>query len=96
MKLVPRIIKSKKCSICDKYLPRLKEKGVEYEIYDADAPGNQEELDEWKIEKMPVVQIVEIKDNRERIVRYQFSSGTFCAKVINYKIKQIMEKEAKK
>ena len=91
--LITRIVKSDDCKICKKYLPRLKEQGFAYEIYDADDPKNQDELDEWKIEKMPVVQIVEVK-GLKRILKYQFAPGPFSTRIINYKIQQL--KKAKK
>ena len=86
--LATRIIKSNNCKICKSYLERLDSQGFKYEIYDADDPKNQKQLDEWRVEKMPVVQIVEIKKD-EVIVRYQFASGTYSPRMINYKKSQI-------
>ncbi len=86
-----RIIKNKVCTICEGYLPRLDKQGFKYDVYDADDPAHQEQLDEWKVEKMPVIQLVDDAGS----VKYQFSPGTFSPRAINYKIAQL-EKEIKK
>jgi arsenate reductase-like glutaredoxin family protein len=80
-----RIIKTKKCLICESYLPRLNKQGFEYTVYDADNPANEKELDEWKIEKMPVIQLVD----DDGAVKYQFPPGTFSPRAINHRISQL-------
>jgi len=85
-----RIIKTKVCAICEGYLPRLDKQGFKYTVYDADDPANQDQLDEWKVEKMPVIQLV---DNMDQ-VKFQFSPGTFSPRAINFKIAQL-KKEMK-
>ena len=59
MLLKTRIIGSRDCpkcaimkSICEKYK-------ISYEMYDADVQENQKQLDEWNIEEMPVIQIID-------------------------------------
>ena len=53
-----RIIKSSDCEKCKSYFNKLDKFGfTEYDIYDADEPKNQKQLDEWNIEEMPVIQV---------------------------------------
>ena len=86
--LSTRIIKSNHCDVCERYLERLNKQGFKYELYDGDDLKNEAQLDEWKVEKFPVVQI--IKPNGEIV--YQFSVGTFSPRMINYKIEQLQKK----
>ena len=54
-----RIIKSADCENCTAYLKKLEKYGFkEYDIYDADDPKNQKQLDEWNIEDMPIIQTI--------------------------------------
>lgn len=96
MGLKPRIIKSAGCPRCKIYLKTLAKQGYEHLIYDADLPQNQKELDQWKINMMPVVQIVEEKDGSYDVV-HQFPPGQFAPRAINAKIKALeKEREEKK
>ena len=80
-----RIVKNRDCKICEVYLPRLDEIGFLYEIYDAEEPGREQQLDEWKIDEMPVVQVVDDAG----AVLYQFPPGTIAARAIKYKMRQL-------
>lgn len=85
MNLFIRIIKRQNCPICEPYLPRLTAAGVEFSIYDADATENQDELDKWNIDELPVVQITDENNN----VKFQFPPGTFSPRNLNYKMQEI-------
>ncbi len=86
--LITRIIKTRECSICDLWLPRLDKQDFQYEIYDADAPENQKELDDWGIDDLPVIQIVQRTDESD-VVKFQFPPGTYSVRAINHKTTQI-------
>ena len=79
-----RIITTKHCPKCKAYLDRLNQQQFNYQIYDADDPDNQNQLDEWGILDMPVVQLV---DNQK--ILFQFAPGTFSPRAINHKISTI-------
>jgi len=85
MNIRVRIIKGRRCKKCDYWLPTLDKIGFKYEIYDADDPAHQTKLDEWGIEDMPVIQLIDDDD----VVKDQFSPGTFSARAINFKIKKL-------
>jgi len=89
--LRPRVIKSVGCFKCKNYLKQLQLQKYEFLIYDADLPENQEQLDTWKIDAMPVVQIIDDEDDNK--VVHQFPPGRYSPRVINAKIK---EKEGEK
>jgi arsenate reductase-like glutaredoxin family protein len=84
-----RIIKSKDCLVCKNYLPRLDKSGIVYELYDADDPANQKQLDEWKIDDLPVVQIV----NSNGSIKYQFPHGAYSPTVLRYKMEELAARE---
>lgn len=95
--LKPRIIKASACARCKIYLKTLSKQNYEYIVYDADEKGNQKELDEWKINVMPVVQIVNVKDDGTQQMVFQFAPGQWSPRHINNKIKALnKEREEKK
>lgn len=94
--LKPRIIKSAGCPRCKIYLKTLARQEYEHIIYDADLKENQKELDEWKINMMPVVQIVDVKDDGTQKVVFQFAPGQWSARHINTKIKALNKEQEKK
>ncbi len=87
-----RIIKSETCDNCKKYLNHLDKLGfTDYDLYDADDPQNQKELDVWGIDDMPIIQVYE--DDK---VHYTFP---YCARgqsPRNLRYKIAVCKEAKK
>ena len=89
--LITRIIKTRECLVCDFWLPRLDKQNFPYELYDADAPENQKQLDEWKVDDCPVIQIVE-RTERGEVVRYQFPPGSYSVRAIKYKMAKLGEK----
>jgi glutaredoxin len=95
--LKPRIIKSSGCPRCKIYLKTLSKQGYDYIIYDADLKENQKELDKWKINMMPVVQIVDIKDkDGETEMVFQFPPGQYSSRHIDAKIKALNKEREKK
>ncbi len=87
--VIVRIVKSDDCLICASYIPRLQKQGYEFEIYDGDAPQNEKQLDEWKIDEFPVVQIV-YRDGDNEVVKHQFPPGkTYAPRLIDMKKQQI-------
>jgi len=92
--LIVRIIKTQECSICEMWLPRLDQQGFLYETFDADALGNQKQLDEWKIDDLPVVQIVNRANDDTETVKYQFAPGSWSVRAIKHKMSQV-ENESK-
>ena len=94
--LKPRIIKSVNCDRCCIYLKQLNAQNYEHLIYDADLPENTKELDSWKINNMPVIQIVDVKENGTQEMIHQFPPGPYCARIINAKIKALNKKREKK
>jgi len=86
--IIVRIVKSNDCPICASYIPRLQKQGYKFDLYDGDAPQNEKQLDEWKIDKFPVVQIV-YRDGKNEVVKYQFPAGkTYAPRFIDMKKQQ--------
>ena len=94
--LKPRIIKSTSCPRCKLYLKTLTKQGYEHLIYDADLKENEKELDGWKINMMPVVQIVDVKDDGTQEMVFQFLPGQFSPRHIDNKIKALNKEREKK
>jgi len=80
-----RVIKSQGCFKCKIYLKQLKKQNYDFIIYDADNKANEKQLDAWKINAMPVVQIVD--DEADFKVLYQFPPGGWSTRSIDAKIK---------
>lgn len=70
-----RIIKSNDCTNCQSYLPRLDKQGYTYEVYDGDAPENQDELDKWGVDEFPVIQLISRDDDGDVQIEYQWAPG---------------------
>lgn len=94
--LKPRIIKSVDCARCRIYLKTLSKQNYEHLIFDADLKENQKQLDEWKINMMPVVQIVDVKEDGTQEKVFQFPPGQFSSRSIDAKIKEITKEQEKK
>lgn len=94
--LKPRIITSAGCPRCKIYLKTLAKQKYEHIIYDADSKKNTKEMDNWKINMMPVVQIVDVKDDGTQEMVFQFPPGQFAPRHINNKIKALKTKQEKK
>ena len=85
-----RIISKEQCPVCQDYLSRLKYcKDFEFEVYDADDPEHQEQLDKWDIIEMPVVQI--ISDEGELV--HQFLPGGISPRSLNHFISKLSTKQ---
>lgn len=84
-----RVISSKECHKCQDYKNELDSLGFKFVIFDADAEENQQQLDAWYIDDMPVVQIVQPETN---IVLYQFPPGKQKVSIIQFKINQLIRK----
>jgi len=80
-----RVITSKKCPKCKVYVSRLRRAEMAFETYDSDAQENQPLLDQWKIEEVPVVQIL----SSSGAVAFQFPTGTFSPRAIKHKIAEL-------
>ena len=72
-----RIIGQNDCEQCVSFRTYLDSAGYEYEYYDAERPDIQEQLDEWLIKDMPVLQI--LKDGK---IIHQFLPGLKSTKTI--------------
>lgn len=83
-----RIIKSNNCNDCKLYLARLNKLGFVYETMDGDDLNLKDQMDAWKIDKMPVVQI--INDNGEMVD--QLPPGSFSVAFIQDRIRKIEAK----
>ena len=83
-----RVISSESCPNCQAYKKTLTKRQFEYTLYDADCDENQNQLDKWGIHEMPVVQIVQRKDNKD-IVKFQFGPGSPSPRAINIKLEQM-------
>lgn len=94
--LKPRVIKSAGCARCRIYLKTLAKQKYEHLIYDADLKENQKELDEWKINMMPVIQIVDVKDDGTQEKVFQFPPGQFSSRSIDAKIKALNKERKEK
>jgi len=94
--LKPRVIKSKDCPRCKIYIKTLSKQGYDYIIYDADLKENTKELDSWGIDMMPVVQVVDVKDDGTQEKVFQFPPGQFSPRIINAKIKALDKEREKK
>lgn len=95
--LKPRIIKSINCDRCRIYLKQLAAQKYEHLIYDADLPENTKELDGWKINVMPVIQIVDVKEDGTQETVHQFPPGPYSPRIVDAKIKALnKEREEKK
>lgn len=82
MKPSIRIVKSKDCPRCRAYIKQLDTVGFKYSVYDADAPENQKQLDEWKIDIMPVVQVIK----EDGSLLEQLSRGEFSPRFLNARL----------
>jgi len=85
--LKPRIIKNKSCPRCRIYLKTLARQKYDHLIFDADLEENQKELDEWRINTMPVVQIVDVKDDGTQKMVFQFPPAPISPRQIDTQIK---------
>ena len=94
--LKPRIIKKEGCFKCKNYIKALNKQGYEFLIFDADLKENQKQLDEWKIDAMPIVQIVDVKEDGTEIKVYQYPPGRWATRQIDDKIKALSSKGDKK
>ena len=94
--LKPRIIKSVNCGHCHIYLKQLATQKYKHLIYDADLPENTKELDSWKINTMPVIQVVDVKDDGTQEMIHQFPPGPFSPRIIDAKIKALNKEREKK
>ena len=90
-----RIIKSEGCFKCKNYLKSLNKQGYDFIIYDADLKENQPQLDLWKINAMPVVQIVKIKEDNNIEMVFQFPPGSLSTRLIETKITELKKKNEK-
>lgn len=89
-----RLVSSDHCQICMAYRAQLDAMKYDYEVFNADDKTNGSQLDAWLITKFPVVQIVEILDNGNRVVRSQWPQGqTVGVRFIDFKRKQLEEKK---
>ena len=87
-----QIITSKDCLLCKSFLARLaKVKFTDFEEYDADDPNNKAELDGWRINNMPVIQIV----NSDGVVKYRFpySEDGYSPRSMKYKRDELQRKD---
>ncbi len=94
--LTARIVTSDSCPKCKFYIKALARQKYKFEKYDADAKANQKQLDEWRITNMPVVQIIENKDNGDPIVWFQFGPGQVSPRAIEVKKTMVMKQREKK
>lgn len=75
-----RIIKKEGCAICKSFIERLSlDKTFTFDVMDADAPDLQKQMDEWKIDEVPVVQIY---DTDGKLPPFHFPPGTFSKSTI--------------
>jgi len=79
-----RVITAKDCPKCRMYVRNLVTVKFAYEIYDGDAEENQEQLDAWKVEEFPVIQLL---DNDGKL-HYQFPPGAVAPRVIEAQIRR--------
>ena len=70
----------------------LNKQGYDFLIYDADLKENQPQLDLWKINAMPVVQIVKEENGNTEMV-FQFPPGSLSTRLIETKIAELKKKE---
>lgn len=84
-----RVITSEECPKCKSYKEELDAAKFSYTVFDADAEENQDQLDKWYIDDMPVVQIVDESGN----VKVQFPPGKQRIQWINFKMEQIRRKK---
>ncbi len=94
--LKPRIIKSETCPRCKLYLKQLTQQRVEFLIYDADAEENQKQLDAWRISSMPVVQIVDVKEDGSQELIEQMPAGRIKPRTLCMRIKILSDQRAKR
>ena len=73
MSWTTRIITRAECKICKAYIDRLRKAGYDFQIME-ESPENSKQLDEWKIEQVPVVQILV---DGKLVPGGQMPSGTF-------------------
>lgn len=81
-----RIIKSEYCPNCKDYLANLERIKdtipFEYEIFDADDSANKRQCDEWKITDMPVIQIIDRKDDGSVEILRQLTAGGVAVRIL--------------
>lgn len=92
-KVSVRIVKSEDCENCKTYLPRMRKQGYQFEVYDGDADENQDELDHWKVDVFPVVQIISRDEDGKVEVEFQFPPGKMPVARMIDPIKERVEKK---
>lgn len=90
-----RVIKSEGCFKCKNYLKILTAQKYSFVIYDADLPENQKQLDDWKIDAMPVVQIIDQKNDGTTEIVFQFAPGRWSTRSIDAKISELKKEKSK-
>lgn len=81
-----RIIKSEYCDQCRDYLAnlaRIKDAiPFEYEIFDADDKNNRQQLDEWKVTDMPVIQIIDRDRDKVSVLEQISPPGGVAVRIL--------------
>lgn len=90
-----RVIKKDNCHICKNYLRTLDLQKVDYVLYDADAAENQQQLDDWKVDILPVVQIIDQKEDGSVAMLHQFRAGRIIIRELNTKMAELKKKADK-
>jgi len=88
--LKARVIKSKDCPRCAAYLARLTQLKFPHIVYDV-ADGSKEDLDKWRINDMPIVQLVDTETSEVHF-QFKYVQQGWSPRAIKHKIKE-KEKE---
>jgi glutaredoxin len=84
-----KVITSQHCPDCKAYVRYLNAEGFAYVLYDGDSDQNQDQLDEWRVSRFPVVQILTQEGN----LVHQFPCGSISIRQIIHKIKKWRHKD---
>ena len=86
------IIVPKGCNFCKTYIKILNNQKFPFETYDGDVKENQDDLDKWKVNAFPVVQII---DGNKVVHQFPYRQGGWAPRLIKGKMAELERKRGK-
>jgi len=94
MELVLRVIGSDNCVRCRAYMSALEKQKIQFVFMDANDKEHRDEFNQWSVHELPVVQIVEKKDDKHSL-RFQFQPGPVSSRVVKYRMSEIIKRDTR-
>ncbi len=92
--LTVRVIVADDCNKCKFYKKMLTKQGVKFETYDARVSEHQKELDNWNINDLPRVQIID-DDTKAVVSTLPYTLHYYSPRLLRGKIKELTAKQEK-